>query len=285
MTNILAKDFLKDDTVSKLYRASSLLNAIHKVSENVTLGISEDPSARDEKVVLIDFYKRLNLAASEMFSSAHHLAKRQNTNTRDGLLKDLLHIASMINLAKQNFHMSDMNAELLTRGCLYLRDIVNGLNIKDEPGIVRSEEDVNDEIESIKDNRENLTSRTYKEVESLVKASGKTEVKAYALGHGSLKDNTKDLSKSFSKFTAYKPEQKIYKTEKEEKLMTDDRKSSRRDQVLGLLSMEPISIKDISEKIVGCSEKTIQRELNALVDAKKITRIGEKRWSRYTLAR
>ncbi len=263
MTNILARDFLKDDTVSKLYRAASLLNAIHKVSESVTSGAGEDVSARDEKLVLIDFYKRLNLAAAEMFSSAHHLAKRQNINTRDGLLKDLLHIANMLNLANQNFHMSDMNAELLTRGCLYLRDIVNSLNIKEGLAIVRMETDINDEIESIKDNSENLASRTEK-------PQPKMEVLAI-----------KDTPKFVAKFVA----EKVYKTEKEIKAITDDRKSSRRDQVLGLLSMEPISIKDISEKIVGCSEKTIQRELNALVDAKKITRIGEKRWSRYTLAR
>ncbi len=274
MTNILAKDFLKDETVSKLYRAASLLNAIHKVSENVTLGVSESGDMKDEKVVLLDFYKRLNLAGGEMLTSAHHLAKRQNINTRDSLLKDLLYITSMISLAKQNFHMSDMNAELLTRGCLYLRDMVNGLIIKDEQETRRPEVNIEEEIENLKDNSENLTSRTEKsETKPEAKVEDRTSFK--------LKDTERDTSK----FSSERAVQKIYKIEKEVKPQSDDRKSSRRDQVLGLLSIEPISIKDISEKIVGCSEKTIQRELNALVDARKITRIGEKRWSRYTLAR
>lgn len=62
------------------------------------------------------------------------------------------------------------------------------------------------------------------------------------------------------------------------------RKQSRREQILGLFSAGiDVSIKDISSKIKGCSEKTIQRELNALVFDHVLERIGEKRWSRYVL--
>lgn len=64
-----------------------------------------------------------------------------------------------------------------------------------------------------------------------------------------------------------------------------NRKSSRREQIL-LLFVEgvDVSIKDIASRIKGCSEKTIQRELNALVYDNAIVRIGEKRWSRYLLS-
>jgi hypothetical protein len=274
MTNIIPKDFLRDDTVSKLYRAGSLLNAIHKVGENVIENFGDSMDGGSEKLVTIDFYKRLNLAGGEMMSSAHHLAKRQNINNRESTLKDLLFISTMINLANRNYHMSDMNAELLTKGCLYLRDIVNSLNIKDESvrgaiaeGVTAG---VESEIESIKDNTENTLLRTYKELEGVDMRNSKTEIKVEAREEVRLKDTPKSAPP---------------KVEKKEMVIIDDRKSSRRDQVLSLLSKDPISIKDISEKIVGCSEKTIQRELNALVDAQKITRIGEKRWSRYTLAR
>lgn len=62
------------------------------------------------------------------------------------------------------------------------------------------------------------------------------------------------------------------------------RKHSRSDQILALfVKGVDISIKDISTRIKGCSEKTIQRELNNLVSSGKIQRIGEKRWSRYIL--
>ena len=43
------------------------------------------------------------------------------------------------------------------------------------------------------------------------------------------------------------------------------------------------TIKDISEIITDCSEKTIQREINAMIADGQIQRHGERRWSKYTL--
>jgi DNA-binding HxlR family transcriptional regulator len=45
-----------------------------------------------------------------------------------------------------------------------------------------------------------------------------------------------------------------------------------------------VSINDIAKKVIGCSTKTLQRELNNLVQEGKIKRIGDKRWSKYILA-
>lgn len=65
-----------------------------------------------------------------------------------------------------------------------------------------------------------------------------------------------------------------------------ERRVSRRAQVLSLLSKnDPQSIKEIALRIKGCSEKTVQRELNDLLANKEIKRIGEKRWSKYILAK
>lgn len=62
------------------------------------------------------------------------------------------------------------------------------------------------------------------------------------------------------------------------------RKQTRREQILALfVKGVDVSIKDIASRIKGCSEKTIQRELNALLYDNVIERIGEKRWSRYIL--
>ncbi|MEM9336958.1 MAG: hypothetical protein AAGA35_03830 [Patescibacteria group bacterium] len=43
------------------------------------------------------------------------------------------------------------------------------------------------------------------------------------------------------------------------------------------------SIKDITDVIRDCSEKTIQRELNSLIEKGKVIRSGERRWSRYSV--
>ncbi len=45
------------------------------------------------------------------------------------------------------------------------------------------------------------------------------------------------------------------------------------------------TIKDIAEVITDCSEKTIQRDLNSLIDSGEVIRHGERRWSRYTISK
>lgn len=65
---------------------------------------------------------------------------------------------------------------------------------------------------------------------------------------------------------------------------SENRKQNRREQILSLFTKGvEISIHDISKKVIGCSIKTLQRELNTLVLDKKIDRIGDKRWSKYIL--
>jgi hypothetical protein len=63
------------------------------------------------------------------------------------------------------------------------------------------------------------------------------------------------------------------------------KKNSRQGIILGLLrKKKEIMIKDVVPLIDGVSEKTIQRELLAMVSSGILRKEGEKRWSRYTLA-
>ncbi len=50
-----------------------------------------------------------------------------------------------------------------------------------------------------------------------------------------------------------------------------------------LKSKNNLTIKDFSLVIKGCSEKTIQRELLRLVHGGVLNKVGERRWSRYSL--
>ncbi len=64
-----------------------------------------------------------------------------------------------------------------------------------------------------------------------------------------------------------------------------DGKESRRGAILKLLSKKGgLSIKDFADSIKGVSEKTIQRELLAMVAAGVLKKEGERRWSTYSLA-
>ncbi len=63
------------------------------------------------------------------------------------------------------------------------------------------------------------------------------------------------------------------------------KKSSRQSIIIAILKRKKeIMIKDVSSLISGCSEKTIQRELLTMVKAGILKKVGEKRWSRYSLA-
>lgn len=64
----------------------------------------------------------------------------------------------------------------------------------------------------------------------------------------------------------------------------DNSRVGRSDIILGLLKTNPeLSIKDFTSAIKGCSEKTIQRELMSLISKGQIKKVGEKRWSRYSI--
>ena len=61
---------------------------------------------------------------------------------------------------------------------------------------------------------------------------------------------------------------------------TDDRRT----RIKTILeAKKEATIKDISEIITDVSEKTIQRELNAMIEENSVKRHGERRWSKYSL--
>lgn len=81
-----------------------------------------------------------------------------------------------------------------------------------------------------------------------------------------------------------KPADKGDKGQKE-KMAVKDKKDNRKVAIINLLKKKShLTIKDFSEAIVGCSAKTIQRELLDLVAKGVVEKEGERRWSRYSLA-
>ena len=61
-----------------------------------------------------------------------------------------------------------------------------------------------------------------------------------------------------------------------------DNKYKRQSEILSFINnKKSVAIKDISALFPDVSEKTIQRELGALVSTGKITKRGSKRWSLY----
>ena len=65
-------------------------------------------------------------------------------------------------------------------------------------------------------------------------------------------------------------------------MQKNKKQSNRRDSILTLFkSKDSISIKDAAASVIGCSEKTIQRELLSLVAEGVLAKEGERRWTTY----
>lgn len=63
-----------------------------------------------------------------------------------------------------------------------------------------------------------------------------------------------------------------------------EKKTGRQEVIIDLLKKKQgLNIKDFSEVISSCSEKTIQRELLSMVASKTLRKEGERRWSKYYL--
>lgn len=60
--------------------------------------------------------------------------------------------------------------------------------------------------------------------------------------------------------------------------------TDRSERIKTVLDAKPAAtIKDIAEVITDVSEKTIQRELNSLIEKGQVVRDGERRWSKYSI--
>ncbi|MES3004927.1 MAG: DeoR family transcriptional regulator [Patescibacteria group bacterium] len=63
------------------------------------------------------------------------------------------------------------------------------------------------------------------------------------------------------------------------------RRTDRQTTILNLIrKKKEVMIKDITEVIKDCSEKTVQRELNSLIASGILKRAGVRRWSKYSLS-
>ncbi len=72
--------------------------------------------------------------------------------------------------------------------------------------------------------------------------------------------------------------------EKDISEIKDTRLQDRREAILSIIKNKPTaSIKDISAHIRNVSEKTVQRELIALIAMGLVVKEGERRWSKYSL--
>lgn len=168
---------------------------------------------------------------------------------RDGLSKELLALSSVLSIARSSGLLSAMNAELIAREAhLLLQEIATyeepRLFLEESPSLAGLAKDL--ASQSSDKIRKPAGLGLTRPAQERVPAQAAQDI-GQSIGHVS------------------------------------DRNASRREAILSVLkSKGPSYIKDISTVIRDVSEKTIQRELQALVESGEVARSGERRWTTYT---
>jgi hypothetical protein len=107
----------------------------------------------------------------------------------------------------------------------------------------------------------------------------------YVLGEVSAKPTLRQSTKPLSKPRRIRPNIPANDFSSDAVLVYSDL-SDRTARIKTVLDAKPeATIKDLAEIITDVSTKTIQRDLNSLIENGEVTRQGERRWSRYSMAK
>lgn len=179
-------------------------------------------------------------------------------------LSNIDEILSLINISNTIGYISDMNTSIL----------IKELNLLSE---------------DLKVNQKNHNHFTFTIDENIFNLPRPTESVLPSKTLGIIKDKRTEYNMSF---TNHKVPTRMSLTKGLNTLSANPaNKEDRTAKILSIIkdkksligNEEGVSIRDISAAFTDCSEKTIQRELNALVLKGSIKKTGAKRWSRYGL--
>ncbi|OHB14833.1 MAG: hypothetical protein A2605_01835 [Candidatus Zambryskibacteria bacterium RIFOXYD1_FULL_39_35] len=190
--------------------------------------------------------KKLSLDLVSMSVNLKDISFDQTNNLLRGIEKNALELISMLDIASVSGLISEMNGRVIKGE---FQAFISELNKFSD----KSNEDKNSSVKSIfadinKLSIENNFEKTYP-----INNASQSEV---------IKNNL-----SIKNGNGHK------------------RKDTRKNMILEFIKgHNNASIKDIVPNITGCSEKTVQRELIALISENKIKKVGERRWSRYFVA-
>jgi DNA-binding transcriptional ArsR family regulator len=164
---------------------------------------------------------------------------------RDALSRELLTLSSLLAVARTGSLLSPMNADIIAREAQLLLQELAGY---EEPRVTLADSPT----------LAGLAREARLETPSARPLSARPRPAEAAKGHiGHISDKPKNQAKN----------------------------TDRREAILAVISTKKqVYIKDVSTLIRGVSEKTIQRELQALVKEGILTRQGERRWTLYSLA-
>lgn len=195
-------------------------------------------------------------------------------NVLDGFRANILETLSLLELAFVAGLVSEMNFTILKREYTSLRSTIELKKTSRESrtnnilgdnffGLPISQND----IPQVQPSFENRPLQTF------------SNLKGHSIGHSEAQ-----LSDRSTKGQISVPKVVQEKFAPSVRVVSSVAKESRSSRILKLIKdNKEVTIKDIAVHFVDLSEKTIQRELIALVESGVLKKIGERRWSRYAL--
>lgn len=197
-------------------------------------------------------------------------------SARDALSRELLALSSVLSIARTGGLLSPMNAELIAREA---QQLLQEIASYEEPRLFL------DDAPTLAELSKELARETGLE-RSMTETSRPTPRPSQV--DPSHKSDRVVRSAPVSDTSATKDN--YYKGQNTEAIKghikdtTAPRTSDRRDAIRSILERNgPSYIKDISTVIRDVSEKTIQRELQAMVEEGIVLRTGERRWTTYSI--
>jgi hypothetical protein len=224
---------------------------------------------KTEKIILATYILTDFIPESESIKAT---LKDNSYEVLDAVCRLITSRSERFNFIKQ---IKSLFIKLLTQYNLaYISGYISQMNasiIKDEIGnLIRVIDDFERELEDerlpdLKQNYFNVDSRN------------KRQYKA--------KKSVKDINKSGNEINNNVFYKKIKNEELQNTNTTTNIGSDRGSRILEIIKDKgEVSIKGISEVILDCSEKTIQRTLNKMIEDGLIVKSGERRWARYSLS-
>jgi hypothetical protein len=273
----ISLDFIKDTyqhmDKRHLEKETGLVNRFIEYKEFIKDKHVEFVIKKTERIVygvylLSNFIPRTEALHGDLKRTSHALLRvvtqfPQTTGIKTSLIDEihahLQYLSSLLSLSCLSGYISESNIEIFKTEINYLHKHVEELSTKSvsETGQLQVKQDM------------------------FVVGQTK-QAKAGQDTPTSIKDIPSKRQPKMSFIKDKKPLQKPHLTASPKQ--TEIPKGDREEKILQVIrDRGTVSIKDISSVIFDCSEKTIQRMLQALIDKGQVRKEGERRWAKYKL--
>jgi len=298
------KDYKTNYNLLMAKKTEKIVTAIYLISQFMSDRESLKFSLRDKAATLLSTMNQIanqTLDASNFYNahSISSISKNIFVLYQEGLFV-VKEIISFLLVARDVRLISEMNTNIVIDNLKKLEEILSKQQFTFNPDLMKIEgekkyEDIyeniylnNNFLLTNNNSAENFSQQNKKSL-SQINLLQRTEENNFK----NKNHNLDTLSIRHSDSIRQMSDRNLHKTNKftnnqanksNKSALIQDRKSNRRDQILALmLKNQEYSISEITNKIPGCSEKTVARELDNLILEKKLKRIGERRWARYSL--